>query len=116
MYQSATNDFVYFNKEFGRSVSVSGALEGEWSNDTKHLADCTCSTFTCTIYPIYSNSSCATINFVPRLIRPCCATTIQGQLLLEGSYYSNVVVASSTGSPNTSSLRDPLTTISKFEM
>ena len=31
VYQSATNDFVYFNKEFGRSVSVSGALEGEWS-------------------------------------------------------------------------------------
>ena len=29
VYQSATNDYVYFNKEFGRSVSVSGALEGE---------------------------------------------------------------------------------------
>lgn len=27
VYQSATNDYVYFNKEFGRSVSVSGALE-----------------------------------------------------------------------------------------
>ena len=29
VYQSATNDYVYFSKEFGRSVSVSGALEGE---------------------------------------------------------------------------------------
>ena len=29
VYQSATNDYVYFSKEFGRSVSVSGALEGK---------------------------------------------------------------------------------------
>ena len=36
VYQSATNDYVYFNKEFGRSVSVSGALEGELLKNNKN--------------------------------------------------------------------------------
>ena len=31
VYRSETDDYVYFNKEYGRSVSVSGALDGMYA-------------------------------------------------------------------------------------
>ena len=37
VYQSATNDYVYFNKEFEWNVSVNGALEGKCCSCTNQL-------------------------------------------------------------------------------
>ena len=29
VYRSSSDDYVYYNKEYGRSVSVNGALDGQ---------------------------------------------------------------------------------------